>query len=151
MPDPPADEPKMSTEQVPVPTAADYMTSSLQTVSPSMPLRELVRFLLLHKVSSAPVVDEHDRLLGFISERDCLAAIANESFSDSGVVQDASQIMRRHPTSIAPDTALFRVTSMFIEHGYRHLPVVHGEILVGVVSRSDVLRAVNDFWAEPSD
>jgi len=141
----------MSTESARSPTAADYMTSILRTVSPSMSLRELVSFLLEHKVSSAPVVDEQDRLLGFISERDCLTAIANESFSDSTVIQDASHIMRRDPTTIAPDTALFRVTSMFIEHGFRHLPVVRGEKLVGVVSRSDVLRAVNDFWTEPSD
>lgn len=128
------------------PTAARYMTTKVQTVSPDTSLRELVAFIASHGISSAPVVDEEKRLLGFISERDCLAAIANESFFGSSVTQIARDIMRRHPTTVSPDIDLSVLASMFVHRGYRHLPVTHDDKLVGIVSRSDVLRAVSDFW-----
>lgn len=127
------------------------MTTKVRTVSPDMSLRELVAFFLDNKVSSAPVVDGGMRLLGFISERDCLSAIANESFFGSSVIQNAANIMRKHPTTVPPGMELFRLASMFIHRGYRHLPVTTDEQLIGIVSRSDVLRAVSDFWQVPGE
>ncbi len=62
-----------------IPTAADFMTTNAQTVTPNMKLSEVIQFLLEHKLSNAPVV-EKDVLLGFISEGDCLSHLSDDSY-----------------------------------------------------------------------
>lgn len=113
------------------PQAMDFMNRHVQTVAPDMPLAEVVAFLLKHEISSVPVV-EHEghqlRLVGFISERDCLEHLSNEAFYGSPMPpQTAGTIMRRHPVCVAPETELFTLVSIFVHHGYRHLPVVEDD------------------------
>ena len=84
-------------------------------------------------------------LVGFISERDCLASMS-ESLYYSNPARNAAAVMRSHPVCVAPDTELYTLCSIFVQHGYRHLPVVDQERgLVGMVSRRDVLLAMRDY------
>ncbi len=140
------------TEPTRSPRAADFMTGQVCTVTPEMSLSDVIALLLKHGTSNAPVVDRRDgqpRLAGFISERDCLAALSDELFFGSpSPSQTAATVMRRHPVCVAPDTDLFALASIFAVHGYRHLPVVEGNELVGVVSRRDVLRAMDTYYRE---
>jgi CBS domain-containing protein len=128
------------------PRAAQFMFDHPCTVAPATPLRDIIERLLAHEVSNAPVVELREgkvRLVGFVSERDCLAALANGLFlGDPRPAQTAATLMRRHPVCVAPDTELFVLASIFVTHGYRHLPVVDGDELLGIVSRRDVLRAL---------
>jgi CBS domain-containing protein len=137
-------------EQRPVPRAEDFMTSHVCCVSPEMSLGEIVDFLKKHEISNAPVVEEHDgkkMLVGFISEADCLEYLANEVFFGSpSPPQSAATFMRRHPICIAPETELFTIASIFINHRHRHLPVVKDGVLLGVVSRRDILEALDDYY-----
>jgi len=134
------------------PCAADFMTDHVCTVTADMPLSEIIALLLSHKTSNAPVVEMQDgvrRLVGFISERDCLAFLSNEVFFGMpSPAQTARTIMRRHPVCVAPDTDLFALASMFSGHGFRHLPVVDHGALVGIVSRRDILRAMDAYYRE---
>lgn len=137
------------------PIAADFMEKHVKTVSPDTPLSEVVRFLLDHGLSNTPVVEMQNgkrMLVGFLSERDCLAALTQESFyGDPPPSQSAGTVMRRSPICVSSDTDLFALASVFINHGYRHLPVTeHGE-LKGIVSRRDVLQAVDKHYAATSD
>jgi CBS-domain-containing membrane protein len=85
-------------------------------------------------------------LVGFVSERDCLEFLANESFFGSpSLPQTAATIMRRHPVCVQPDTELFTLASIFVSHGYRHLPVVENGELLGIVSRRDILKAMDNY------
>lgn len=128
------------------PTAAQYMTQHPCAVEPSLPLDDIVERLLAHGVSNAPVVQWRDgkpRLVGFVSERDCLAALANGVFFGSPKLpQTAETVMRRHPVCVGAGSELFELASIFVNHGFRHLPVVDGDELLGIVSRRDVLRAM---------
>ncbi|MCA9159671.1 MAG: CBS domain-containing protein [Planctomycetales bacterium] len=136
------------TEKIPI--ASDFMRSNVHTISADMPLAEIITFLLMHEISNAPVVEAREgcqRLVGFISERDCLAGLTNESFFGSPApMQTAGTLMRRHPICVAPETDLFALASIFVSHGYRHLPVTSGDELLGIVSRRDILRAVEKYY-----
>jgi len=135
---------------VPVPSAKDFMTRQVESIPPEMALEAIIDFLDRRDVSNAPVVEEQagrKRLVGFISERDCLEFLANETFYGSPAPpQTAATIMRKHPVCVQPDTELFTLASILVNHGYRHLPVVEDGELLGIVSRRDILKAMNDFY-----
>ncbi len=138
-----------------IPVAADFMNLRPRTVPSGMPLDAVVSFLLKHSISNAPVVVASTtgrQLVGFISERDCLEYLSNEAFyGNPAPPHRAETIMRRHPICVAPDTDLFTLVSVFISHGYRHLPVTEGNKLLGIVSRRDILRALDKHYREYSD
>ena len=126
------------------------MNSHIYSVEPEMRLDEIVTFLLKHQISNAPVVRTEGmqkRLLGFISEGDCLEYLANEMFyGNPSPTQTAQTIMKKHPTCVGPDTDVFAVTSIFISHRFRHLPVVDGDQnLLGIISRRDILRSLETY------
>jgi CBS domain-containing protein len=135
------------------PQAAEFMHKQVKTVSPDMTLGEAVRFLLSHELSNAPVVEaiaDEPRLVGFLSERDCLAALSQESFfGNPSPPQSVRTIMRKSPVCVSPDTDVFGLATIFINHDFRHLPVTsdRGE-LVGIVSRRDVLSAIDKYYRD---
>ncbi|WP_442511599.1 CBS domain-containing protein [Novipirellula sp. SH528] len=137
------------------PTAQDLMNRDVRTIAPDMHLVDIVAFLQKHKLSNAPVTQKEgnqQRLLGFISEGDCLECLANELFyGNPSPVQTAETIMKRHPTCVTPATDIFTLTSIFMSHQFRHLPVVEGPMLVGIVSRRDILKSLDKYYREWSE
>ena len=140
------------TQEQPAPSAADFMTKHVHVVPTDMSLGDVVHFLLEHGISNAPVVERQDHkqvLIGFISECDCLEFLSNEVFYGlPAPLHTARTIMRRHPVCVSPDTELFTLASIFSNHGYRHLPVIEYDELVGIVSRRDVLKAMDEYYQE---
>ncbi|MBX3423719.1 MAG: CBS domain-containing protein [Pirellulaceae bacterium] len=136
-------------EHEPPPEVSQFMHRQVKSVTPDMQLDEVVQFLLSNQLSNAPVVQAGDGgnyLIGFVSERDCLAALTQEEFYGSPApTQTVRTIMRSSPVSVPPDTDLFAVASLLIHHGYRHVPVTDEGKLLGMVSRRDVLHAVADY------
>ena len=134
------------------PTAGDILKPNIHTVTPEMQLSDVVTFLLRHKISNAPVVKQngrHRELLGFISEADCLEYLSNELFyGNPSPPQTAATIMKKHPVCVCPEADLFALTSIFISHGYRHLPVLDDYDLLGIVSRRDVLKSLDQYYRE---
>lgn len=123
--------------------ARDYMTSAVVTLGPDMSLLEAVQVLLDHHISGAPVLDSTGRLVGLLSEKDCLHAALSAAYHGDlgGLVSDH---MQRDVATVADDTPIFDVARRFIDGHFRRYPVVHGHRLVGQVSRRDVLRALRD-------
>ncbi|MFW5815879.1 MAG: CBS domain-containing protein [Wenzhouxiangella sp.] len=133
------------------PQAQDFMTRKVHTVRPEMSLDEAIGFLRRHKISNAPVVEEdadgHRLLVGFLSEGDCLEHLSNEVFFGSPAPrQTVNTMMKRHPVCIEPEMDVFTLASIFVNHGYRHLPVAAEGRLLGIVSRRDILHALNGFY-----
>ena len=141
------------------PNASEIMNARVHCVEPQMSLAEIVTFLLKHKISNAPVVrNEGNRrhLLGFISEGDCLEFLANEMFyGNPSPAQTAQTIMKKHPTCVSPETDVFALTSIFMSHRFRHLPVVEADQnLLGIISRRDILKSLDGYyrqWTQSSD
>jgi len=129
-----------------LPVAREIMTTRLVTVPPDLPIFSAIRTLLQNQISGAPVVDANDALVGMLSEVDCLKVLANGEFydddhSEEGMVRD---YMTPVAQSIDPETDIYTLAQYFLNHTVRRLPVVRGSMLLGQLSRRDVLRTIED-------
>jgi len=135
-----------------IPSAKSLMNRRVHTVTPSMTLWEIVTFLTHHKISCAPVIletgDPRKQLAGFVSEQDCLEFLTNEMFyGNPRPPQTGATIMKKHPICVSPETDIFSLSSIFVHHGMRHLPVIDDENdLLGLVSRHDILKALERLY-----
>ena len=119
------------------------MTRRLVTVRPEMRAVEAARILLNHNISGAAVVDGEGKLLGLLSEYDCLRAVAaaEYDFDRHDVVVTVEELMTTTLHTIPPEMDLFAIVHKFVNLRVRRFPVVEAGHLVGQVSRRDVLRA----------
>jgi CBS domain-containing protein len=89
-----------------------------------------------HGIGALAVVDEDQNLVGIVTERDLLCAIADGRAPRFTAVE---RYMSRVPVAVAPDTDSATAARLMVEHEIRHLPVTVGERVVGMVSARDLL------------
>ena len=120
-------------------TIAEIMSRDLVTVEPGISLEEAARRMDERHVGAALVL-EGDALRGIITERDVLRAVA------AGPIEGVSvgDCMTRHPETIDASETTGLAASLMIHGGFRHLPVLDGERVVGIVSIRDLMRVTLD-------
>jgi CBS domain-containing protein len=116
-----------------------HMATDLLTVAATTPLAEAAREMDLRGVGAVLVL-AGDRLEGVLTERDVLRAVAHGR-AESAVVGD---LMTRGPETIEPDDTTEHAAVLMIHGGFRHLPVVDGGKVVGILSIRDLMRSVLD-------
>ncbi len=133
-----------------VETVREMMARKLITLSPDQDMRKAAGILLKKKISGAPVVDSEGRLLGLLSEFDCLRAVAASSYEmdERDVVTRVGDLMTTSPITVGPEMDLFTLAHEFVNHRVRRFPVVENGRLIGQVSRRDALRAALAFRRE---
>jgi len=121
----------------------DYMSTRLLTFTPEMEVMNAVHQLVKSGHSGAPVVDASGKLVGMLSERDCLQ-IALVAAQDTCVAGPVSQYMSTNVETVTSDMSLAQLAGLFTNNRqFRRFPVVDNGKLVGQISRSDVLRAIS--------
>jgi CBS domain-containing protein len=122
------------------------------TVTPSTTLAEVVRQMVDHNVGSMVVCDREqddgeqcERLVGIVTERDLLRCFATGRCDLARL--RASDIMTTHLVTATPDDSVDDLMGVMTEHRVRHLPVMNGERIVGMVSIGDLLKAHHDHLA----
>jgi len=123
----------------------DYMSSRLVTFRPETDLFEAINTFLKFKISGAPVVNDRGELVGLLSEVDCLKAILTLTYHEEEVGGRVGDCMPQDVETISYDANIVEVAKIFIDKGRRRLPVTRDGKLVGQISRSDILRAVEEF------
>lgn len=114
---------------------AQIMTADVFTVAPDTPVAEAAAAMVKRRFGSAVVMQ--DRILvGIFSERDVLRAAASGGDLTRSPV---SRWMTHDPETVAPDTDSERAAEIMLGHGFRHLPIVEGTTLVGIVSLRDLV------------
>ena len=122
--------------QIPQPiTAKDLMSSPVRTIRPQTTIGEAQRILLRYGHSGLSVVNENDKLVGVISRRNLDLAF-HHGFSHAPVKGYMSQNLK----TITPETSLPEIESLMVTYDIGRLPVLQGEQLIGIVTRTDVLR-----------
>lgn len=127
------------------PRIADYMATDLLVLPPDMEINRAVKLLLDHGYSGAPVVDGEGQLVGVLSKKDCLRAAINASYYQQwgGLVGD---YMSTPVETLDANLDLVKAVEVFLKSSYRRFPVLRGGVLVGQISRADLLRAMSDQW-----
>ncbi|MGB3651977.1 MAG: CBS domain-containing protein [Rivularia sp. (in: cyanobacteria)] len=120
------------------PTARDLMSSPVRTVPPDTTIEEAHRILLRYGHSGLSVVDSGD-LVGIISRRDLDIAL-HHGFAHAPV----KGYMSKNLKTIAPDTELPEIKSLMVTHDIGRLPVLEDGKLLGIVTRTDVLRELHE-------
>ena len=123
----------------------DFMTTHLATARPSMDLLSLVDLLLIQGISGAPVVDDDGKLIGMISEQDCLRAILVGTYQGD-IGGQVGDVMSSPVETIQLGENIVEVVERMIRTNRRRFPVVDSEgNLRGQISRRDLLRAVRAY------
>ncbi len=111
------------------------------TIRPEQTLREALAMLAQHSIGAVLVVDVRGALVGILSERDIVReAVRNEKFFDLAV----SQIMTSNVISGQPQDDVSAVATTMTNKRFRHLPVLDGGKIMGVVSLGDIVKAQRD-------
>ncbi|BAY38304.1 polyA polymerase [Nostoc sp. NIES-2111] len=120
------------------PTARDLMSSPVRTIRPETTIAEAQRILLRYGHSGLSVVDSQGQLMGVISRRDLDIAL-HHGFNHAPV----KGYMTTNVKTIAPDTTLPQIESLMVTYDIGRLPVLENGQLVGIVTRTDVLRELH--------
>ena len=143
-------------------TAADVMTPVVITVLPETSVRDVAKVLLEARISAVPVVDAAGALLGIVSEGDLLgrseedrlagqewwlAILSKPGQTEAAVTEMAAvrlvrDVMHAPVVTIAAEAPVREVVQMLRANGIKRVPVMRDGRMVGIVSRADVLRAV---------
>jgi CBS domain-containing protein len=122
-----------------MPVAREHMSRDLLTVAPGDALGEVAKRMVERDVG-AVLVMEGSALAGILSERDVLRAVA-AGIQDDTVVSDW---MTRDPETMSPEDTTQHAAVLMIHGGFRHLPLVEGDEVVGMLSIRDLMRVVLD-------
>ena len=129
-----------------VPTVDDYMARDLITFTPGDDIHTAVKTLLDERISGAPVVDRRGRLVGVLSKKDCLEVVYSTSYHQEwgGRVED---YMSKEVMTIASGTDIIKAADIFMSSAFRRFPIMKNGRMTGQISRADLLRALEEHWA----
>lgn len=142
--------------------ARDIMTQALITVGANTTIREMAEILVEHKISGLPVVDGQGKVIGMVSEGDLmqtkLAPKVPDALSILGAIiyynglkeykeafrkiaaATAEEIMTKKIIAVQAEEDISRVGQLMLEHHIKRVPVLEDTKLVGIISRSDMVK-----------
>lgn len=121
-------------------TVRDLVAGDVIWVAPEATLREAAEVMVSTEVGSV-AVEVDGALEGIFTERDLLRAVAEGADLD---IEPISTWMTEYPDSFDPEMGVEEAAEWMLATGFRHLPVVDGGTVVGIISIKDVLWAVTD-------
>jgi CBS domain-containing protein len=116
----------------------ELMSRDLLTVVPEDTLGEAAEKMAGRGVGAALVTDT-GRLIGILTERDILAAVAARVQTSEAPVREW---MTEKPITVPEATSIERAASIMVTNGFRHLPITDGERTIGIISLRDVVRPI---------
>jgi CBS domain-containing protein len=137
----------------------DIMSTSLKTVTPDTPMAEVVSMMCLYRLSGIPVVEDDNRLVGFISERDVLGPMfpkvedMMEGLSHIDMTKALGQyssvvgmrvdsLMTKSVITVPPDMEILKAAARMVGNKFRRIPVAVGDRLLGMLSLGDVHKSI---------
>lgn len=130
-----------------VPTVSRCMQPVRVRLHPDDDLLDAIDLLVEYAVAAVAVVDEGDHLLGVITEKDCLRAVASAAYDNVKGTGRVGDYMSSVPRALTPDTDMLQAIDIFLAGNFPLLPVVSDGRLIGRVRRLDLLMAVQDLLA----
>jgi CBS domain-containing protein len=118
-----------------MPVVRNHMSRNLLSVEPAEAITEVAQRMVERNVGAVLVLDA-GRPVGIMTERDLMRAVARGLHGDAVV----AEYMTKDPETIEPDDTTQHAAVLMIHGGFRHLPVVEGDDVVGILSIRDLMR-----------
>ena len=140
----------------------DIMTTAVLTVRPDTPVYQIARLMSEHDVSGVPVIDDNERVLGVITELDMIVRNTRFKMHNFIMILDsiiyletpkhfeerlkqllgvtAREIMSTPAVTITPEATIEELAELMVDRRMNPLPVVKDDRLIGIISRSDIIR-----------
>ena len=132
----------------------ERMTREVITLPGSATLREAIMTIKKNNIKHLPIVDD-GKLVGMVTDRDLkhatpsmLTNIEQEEFDRILDGTQVQQVMTRNPMTVTPATSLGAAAKMLTDHKFGSLPVVERGKLAGIITTSDLLRALQEMAGE---
>lgn len=141
--------------------AIDVMTTDIITVSLETTVKEIAGLLLKHRISAVPVVDRNQHVLGMVSEGDLMRRLENDTnqrhswwMAEALLTthnaetylkthgRTASDVMTSNVISVEEHTPLYKIAELLEKHHIKRVPVICEGLLVGLVSRANLLHGL---------
>ncbi len=119
------------------PFIANLLSRACITVQHDHTLRQVADILSGNNIGAVPVLDDTGHLAGIISERDLVRTMTEKITLDTGTAAD---LMTRQLVTASSDISSSELMTLMTQHKIRHIPVVDGQKLRGIVSIGDVVK-----------
>lgn len=132
-----------------IPQISEFMDKTFVTLDKDMDVYKAIDVLLDRGLTSAVVVDPYDRILGILSEKDCLTVLTKSVYH---VLPSAkvSDIMTTKVITTSASTDVFKVADIFLKHFFRRLVIADEDNkMIGQITRRDLLRVIRQ-WKRDS-
>jgi CBS domain-containing protein len=131
----------MEESRMKVRTILATKSTNVITIRPQQSLKEAARLLTEHNIGVLVVVNEAGKLVGIISERDIIRAAAR---LEDALSQPVKAAMTKEVIIGLPNDDLIAVAHAMTDKGFRHLPIMDQEELVGIISMKDIVKSQRD-------
>ncbi len=120
----------------------DYMTKKLLTFTPEQSILEVMESFAKNHISGGPVMDSNGFLVGIISEADCMKEISESRYFNQPILdKSVERFMTKNVETIPHDMSIFDAAGVFHKNNRRRLPVLKDGLMVGQISRKDIVVA----------
>lgn len=127
-------------------TAVEIMVSPVATLSSASMISDAVQLFQAKKFRHVPVISRQKGLIGMVSDRDVLRYLGEKSISKDNIphteLNNITEVMTTDVVSASSCTDVRYIARLFVEGRIGAMPIVDNEKLVGMITRSDILRAV---------
>ena len=145
-------------------TAADIMRSPVLTVKEDDSVQELAALLAKKKISGTPVLNNQNRVVGIVSEGDLVSQGADIHFPhyiellgniiylesikkyeerlEKAAASSVREIMTTEVITVQKEAPLHEIATLLTDRKVNRLPVLDGDILIGIITRADMVRAM---------
>ncbi|MCU0397348.1 MAG: CBS domain-containing protein [Cyclobacteriaceae bacterium] len=125
-------------------SVTEYMVgvSNLITFTPDQTIQEVIDTIINKGISGAPVLDKDRKLVGIISEKDCLRIIVDQAYHNLPTSdRKVSDYMTAQVKVLSSNSDVVEAANEFLRSPIRRLPIVENGVLIGQISRRDILKA----------
>ncbi|MCH7909438.1 MAG: CBS domain-containing protein [Candidatus Hydrogenedentes bacterium] len=127
-----------------VPIVREIMVEAHFSILPTMSAFDAVDMIATKKLTGIPVIDEDERLVGFLTEKDCLRLqVVSHQYNMTG--RTVKDIMSTINDALGPDQDILAASMVFLACNFATLPVINGDRLVGCLSRKNIVVAILKF------
>ena len=120
----------------------DYMSENVITFFNYESIYLVMNTLSNNKISGAPVINKFGKLVGVVSETDIMKHVLESRYFNMPTSKNSvSNFMTKTVDTISPNKTIFDAASKFLELNRKRFPVMSGDKIIGIISRSDVITA----------